>query len=361
MSSYPIQHEFLFSYPFDSHFSMTPSSIKNIRQLSNFLRCDESFLSAYLDGDFLILDRTNFTNLSKKTDYTSIIEKLYIPKKNKRTRSYREIYSIRTDTLKDTLKGLNTFLQDAFTPSFAVHGYVQGKNIRTNAEAHLAKRLLLSVDIHKFFENISAATVEQALGGIGFSSFASKRLSFLVTLNDFLPPGFNTSPTISNIVVKEMDEQLIKIGGTKCTYTRYADDLYFSSNIQLPSIEDIEKTITYNGFSLNPDKTKYMLRGSKQYVTGLTVFDHVRPHVTRKIKRNLRLELYYMKKHGLLEHVLHTLGYTIDEYVSDPAIRSEVNDNLNAFSSRIEGWIHFMKSVERPAALKLEAIYKGNS
>lgn len=337
---------------------MNPSTIKNFRQLANFLRCEGVFLKAYLDGDFYINDRRNQVPAPSITEMTSIIDKLYLPKKDRRSHDYREIYSVQTDMLKSALKTLNTALQAAFEPSPAVHGYVTGKNIRTNAEAHLAKRNLLSVDIHKFFETISTGMVEKALLGIDYSPFAAKHLSQLVTVSGFLPPGFNTSPTISKLVVKEMDDQFTLLCGDKIAYTRYADDLYFSSNNDLPEMRQIEKIVRSNGFSLHPNKTKYMPRGGKQYVTGLTVFDHVRPHISRGIKKKMRLELYYIKKYGLLEHTLRTIGHSVEEYVNDPVVRSEANTAMTIIDRTLKGWIYFMKSVERPAAVKLEALYK---
>lgn len=339
-------------------FFMNISNISNLTQLANFLRCDEGFLKGYLEGDFIIFNyRDNFV-LPVSIGNTSIIKKLYLRKKNKLVKSYREVYSIRTDTLKNTLKGLSTFLKESHHSSEAVHGYVQGKNIRTNAEAHLAKRYLLSVDISEFFGSITRNMVIQALLSIGFSNFAGEHLSKVVTINNFLPPGFSTSPIISNIVVKTMDEELLNLCGNECVYTRYADDLYFSSNSTLPSLEHIASIVANNGFTLNPQKTKYMPRGVKQYVTGLTVFDHIRPRVTKKIKRNLRLELHYLVRYGLQSHAINKLGYMRAEYETDNKIKSQVDEEVKSIDNRITGWLRFMNSVESPAAQRLINEYK---
>ncbi|MGB8194146.1 MAG: reverse transcriptase family protein [Chitinophagaceae bacterium] len=337
---------------------MNPSIIKNLKQLANFLRCEEEFLAAYLADDYIILDSVKGDKMPEKIGQTSIIEKLYLRKRNTSNPSYREIYTVRTDTLKSTHKILNSFLIESYDHSSAVHGYVKRRNIGTNAAMHLAKRNLLSIDIANFFESISLTMVQQVFSSIGFSGFASEHLSKLVTLNNFLPMGFNTSPTISNLIVRNMDEQFLKLCGNYCVYTRYADDLYFSSDTDLPALNDLEAIVSSNGFSLNPDKTKYMLRGGKQYVTGLTVFDHIRPRVTKRTKRNLRLELYYMEKYGLLEHVLHQLGYSKEQYDKNYNVASEVNQSIRKFDNRISGWIRFMNSVERPAAQRFSEQYR---
>lgn len=337
---------------------MNISTINNLTQLANFLRCEEVFLTAYLQGDFKILDRGDSFKLPTSTGYTSIIEKLYLRKKNKRVKAYREVYSVRTDTLKNVLKGLSTFLKEFHISSVAVHGYVNGKNIRTNAERHLSKRYLLSVDLSNFFGSITTNMVSKALLSIGFSNFAVQHLSKLVTINNFLPPGYSTSPVISNIVVKAMDEDLLQLCGANCVYTRYADDLYFSSNIALPTLENISKIVGSYGFVLNPQKTKYMPRGVKQYVTGLTVFDNIKPRVTKKIKRNLRLELHYLLAYGLRGHVLHQMCKSIADYEVDDNLKSDVDAEVKSIDNRITGWLRFMYSVESAAAQKLIDEYK---
>lgn len=340
---------------------MNIGNIDNLTQLANFLRCDEIFLTSYLQGDFKILDRCEPFSLPSSSGYTSIIEKLYLRRKSKIPKVYREVYSVRTDTLKNVLKGLSSFLIECHVPSFAVHGYVRGKNIRTNAERHLSKRYVLSVDLVNFFGTITASMVDDALLSVGFSKFAAQHLSKLVTVNDFLPLGFSTSPVISNMVVKSMDEDLLQLCGADCVYTRYADDLYFSSNIVLPTLASISKVVGAYGFYLNPEKTKYMPRGGKQYVTGLTVFDHIKPRVAKRIKRNLRLELHYLLAYGLRGHVLHKLGKVISDYEVDEGLRTIVDQEVDSIDNRITGWLRFMYSVESTAAKKLIDMYRNVS
>lgn len=337
---------------------MNISTISNTTQLANFLRCDVGFLNSFLEGNYYILDyRQNVDLPPLNLEKTTIIEKLYLKKKGNSSKTYREVYSVRTDTLKDILKIISSFLKESQHPSTAVHGYVQGLNIRTNAEMHLSKRYLLSVDISNFFESITIDMVEKALLKVGFSIFSAGRLSKIVTINNFLPPGYSTSPAISNLVLKNLDEELLQLCNKDCVYTRYADDLYFSSNIDLPSLKDITEIVLNNGFSLNPKKTKYMPRGGKQYVTGLTVFDQTRPRITKKIKRNIRLELHYLKLYGFRGHALRKLGYSTQQYENETNIKLVVDLEIKTIQNRITGWLRFMNSVERPAAQKFFTQY----
>ena len=77
-----------------------------------------------------------------------------------------------------------------------------------------------------------------------------------------------------------------------------------------PNVLDLEKVVNKHGFELNPIKTKLMKRGSKQYVTGLSVFDSQFPRISKRIKRNLKLEIYYLNKFGFVSHTCKMLNYT---------------------------------------------------
>lgn len=82
-----------------------------------------------------------------------------------------------------------------------------------------------------------------------------------------------------------MDKELSAICKDRnINYTRYADDLSFSSedNIELDPLEEI---ITKYGFTLNTEKTRTYKRGRSQYVTGLTVADKTKPRIPRRIKK----------------------------------------------------------------------------
>ena len=89
------------------------------------------------------------------------------------------------------------------------------------------------------------------------------RLAQLTTYDNQLPQGAPTSPLISNIICSKMDHQLIKLAKTKgYTFTRYADDLTFSTNKKIYPLDienlilDIKKIISENGFNVNEQKTR---------------------------------------------------------------------------------------------------------
>lgn len=179
---------------------------------------------------------------------------------------------------------------------------------------------------------------------IGFDKNVSEWLSSITTINNHLVQGFNTSPTIANIVTTQMDSDLLKICADKIVYTRYADDLYFSSNEELPDITVINQVIEKYNFALNEIKTKNMKRGHFQFVTGLTVFDTKLPRIPKKIKRNLRLEIYQSnlgyEKHSVRR--LENAGIPTNSYDFKYLMEEEILET----NRRLFGWLHYIKSIE---------------
>lgn len=326
---------------------MKHSEIKTVKQLANYLRCSEESLDKAIKNDFKLIskDEKDFVeNLLKAGSDKILIQKISIKKKGKNS-GFRTVYAIRSFQLSDTLKILNNYLTDIFTPLDCVHGFVPGKSTKTNAEVHLAKRVVLSVDIKDFFESITKQMISVSLIEIGFDENVAEWISCITTINGHLVQGFNTSPTIANIVVNKMDIDLLKICNNKTNYSRYADDLYFSTDDTLPSIEDITYTIEKYSFLLNEAKTKIMKRGDFQFVTGLTVFDKYIPRIPKKIKRNIRLEIYYILKFGYEKHAIKRLensGIPLDSVDSQFFIEEEIFET----NRRLFGWLHYIRSIE---------------
>ncbi|HTB53392.1 MAG TPA: reverse transcriptase family protein [Ferruginibacter sp.] len=337
------------------------TDIKTKTDLANFLRCQEKSLDLLLNNEINIID--NGPNHHDKNDVREhlltilnpnpiSLHKLYIPKKNSRL-GYRIVYSIKSYLFSNILKTLNTYLNSIYSPEDNVHGFVRNRNIKTNAMQHLSKKKLLSVDIENFFETITFDMINRSLIELGFNPEITTIISKIVTLNGFLVQGYHTSPTIANIVAAKFDKELLTICTEDIVYTRYADDLYFSSNKEVPSLEVIEEIICKNEFKLNTSKTKYMPIGSKQYVTGLSVFDKNYPRIPKRIKKKLRLEIYYIKKWGAKSHILKQLGHSFTDYKTSLEIKCIVNDEIEKTYARINGWILFIRSIEPELGSKL--------
>jgi hypothetical protein len=184
------------------------------------------------------------------------------------------------------------------------HGFVPEKSIMTNAQEHLSRRMVLNVDIEDFFGSINFGRVRGFF--IKNRSFAlhpdvATIVAQIVCHDNKLPQGAPTSPVVSNLLTHILDVKLAQLSSkVGCTYTRYADDLTFSTNLrtfppELAVPEDehlwvagqaLKAAVVKQGFVLNEKKTRLQYRASRQSVTGLVVNKEV--SVPADFRRHLR-------------------------------------------------------------------------
>lgn len=202
--------------------------------------------------------------------------------------------------LKQIQTCLNFILSSIYAPQKEVMGFVHGKSVRDNALCHLNKNYVLNLDLQDFFPSISARMVEQSLTRINVEPFVARLIAEVCTIPEdkkasnrcYLPQGAPTSPILSNIFCKTLDQRLIGLAKHfHVDYTRYADDMTFSSNHNVYQLDgefmqELKRIITENNLSLNPNKTRLLKRGARQEVTGLTVGEKV--NVSRTYIKNLR-------------------------------------------------------------------------
>ena len=254
-----------------------------------------------------------------------------IPKKG-RLGGSREVWEVQQDTVGDIYKGLARKLDDFIRsqlPSFphnAAHGYIAGRSTLTNARVHIGARVVVNADIKSFFRSIHGARVRNLLRELGLGEAAAAALTSVLVREDHLPLGLPTSPLLANAVCIRLDEALCALvpGGR---YSRYADDLSFSGPV-LPSKEAVAAELGKEGFRLSEDKWRAARAGRGLYVTGLSIEDRGGPRVPRAMKRRLRQELHYAKRHGLVAHVGRNYG----------SIQSGIN--------QIEGLISYVRGIE---------------
>lgn len=97
-------------------------------------------------------------------------------------------------------------------------------------------RYYLRIDIDSFFDSITTKLLNETLSYYFkttdevSNSTLLKNTVDLITLNDALPQGAVTSPVVSNIVFRQLDLRIKRYcDKLNITYTRYADDMLFSS------------------------------------------------------------------------------------------------------------------------------------
>ena len=260
-------------------------------------------------NEFLLsLNLLNCKDLKKyiKTIYSisNNIEKNYkIYKIKKCNGKYRTIYEPNS-ILKQIQKQILVNILNNKSISKYAKAYHKGIQLKDNAIPHINKEMILKLDIKDFFENISFLDIYNSCFPIEyFPKSVGMILTYLCTYDNHLTQGSPTSAYISNLVMKEFDEEL----GNWCnlrniSYTRYSDDMTFSGAFN-PSelITKVRKMLYKLGLELNNDKIHIVYKSSSQNVTGIVVNEKMQVNV--KYRNKIRQEIYYIKKFGLSSHL----------------------------------------------------------
>lgn len=223
-----------------------------------------------------------------------------IPQKRRRPRTVLMPSVSFSRVLKQLRLGLTS--QAEYSPPVAVHGFVRGRDIVTNAAQHLDQDVVLKVDLADFFGSIGRDRLTASLELVGFGADCASEVADVTLVDDALAQGFSTSPFLSNISFQRTDAALSKLAARSgVTFTRYVDDMCFSGPreaIHDAFLAQVERLLDSNGWRMNHNKTRFMRRGRPQYVTGLYVGDAARPHIPRSMKKLLRREVYYASRFG---------------------------------------------------------------
>lgn len=200
------------------------------------------------------------------------------------------------------------------------HGFMPSLSIVTNAANHKGRRFVFNLDLADFFSTINFGRVRGVFLKDKRFEFDPKIATLIAQIaceNNALPQGSPCSPVISNIVGRLLDVRLVRLAKQhKSTYTRYADDLTFSTNqkafppeLALPDAAGtgawtvgaaLATEITRTGFAINTGKTRMQFRGSRQMATGLLVNEKV----------NIRPE-YYRTTRAMCASLFSTGEYSV--------------------------------------------------
>jgi hypothetical protein len=244
--------------------------------------------------------------------YNPSYESFTIIKKGKDRKINSPCYSLRF-TQKRLLLYLgcvykNFYLKEDANYSNPSYAYIpstanlnNNRNILTNAKNHIGKKIVVNIDLENFFPSISEIKVLELFTNypFHFNEELALFITKIVTFENTLPVGASTSPIISNFVANSLDEELKNI--SYLTYTRYSDDLTFSSSHYNKQefhslIKLIKSVIENHGFKLNKNKFKISLSTDRQEVTGIVVNE--KANVRRTYIREIRAIIHSVLKYG---------------------------------------------------------------
>ncbi len=195
--------------------------------------------------------------------------------------------------------------------SQAAHCAVPHRSVVTNAEPHSSGKAFFKIDFKDAFPSVSKKMVVEHLVNLfeeKFPNFPQGELKNFVSLlstftiyKDSLPQGAPTSPYLLNLVCFRLDAKLIKMAGQYgLNYTRYADDLCFSSReaaIPVEARKLIIKTIIDYGFTINRRKVRYRTgKATVPKIAGVALIQKNGKQQSPSLPRN-QIEAYRAKIH----------------------------------------------------------------
>ena len=256
-----------------------------------------------------------FLAYGRKTSQVSHYRRFGIKKK---TGGIREI-SAPMPKLKAVQRWILDMILSKIEINECAHGFVPDRSIVSNAQPHVGAKVVINMDLENFFPSIHVKRIKGVFRSIGFSESVSTVLSMICSESEtteleldqqayyvargrrFLPQGAPTSPAITNLICRGLDVRLLKIAERLgFVYTRYADDITFSSLDPKAdvgrAIRQIKYVIADEDFAVHPDKTRILRTGRRMEVTGLTVNEKV--NVSRKQIKKFRATLFQIEKDG---------------------------------------------------------------
>lgn len=238
-----------------------------------------------------------------------------------------------------------------------VHGFIKERSIISNAQPHLEKDIVINVDLKDFFPSISYKRVKGLFHKLGYSEQLATvfglicthaetehvemdGISYYVQKGDrVLPQGSPASPAISNLIAFKLDKKITGLASKfNFTYTRYADDLSFSTSKENEKniaslLFFLKKIIESEGFTMHPAKTHIMRKGNLQKVTGIVV------------NEKLNVQRAQLRKFRSLLHHIESNGWKDQKW-----------GNAKNLINAVEGYINFVKMVNKnkAAAFKVQ-------
>ncbi len=194
----------------------------------------------------------------------------------------------------------------------SVYSYRKGRNIKDLAQIHSKNKYLLKMDFENFFPSIAGKDISILIQKnkekfpYKISENDKTIINSIVCKKDCLTIGAPSSPIISNAILYNFDLQCYKMAQERNSfYSRYSDDIYFSSNkpcvledILNQVIKILDNTKSPK-LTLNNNKTSFSSKKYRRIVTGLVITPDNKVSIGRKRKRYIKSLIYRYTKDTL--------------------------------------------------------------
>lgn len=202
--------------------------------------------------------------------------------------------------------------------------YQKGIGIKENALSHNVNPYILKMDFENFFNSIQPEMIWKTLSKTDCPTSDGdikylKRLLFWQPSksrpdNLVLSIGAPSSPSLSNLCMYDFDDKLTELCKSQnISYTRYADDLTFSTqekNILFSVPLEVKNTLSElfgKNIIINTDKTVFTSKAHNRHITGITINNEGLLSLGRKRKRYIKHLVHQFCMNQLLEDDVHHL------------------------------------------------------
>jgi RNA-directed DNA polymerase len=254
----------------------------------------------------------------------------------KRLGGHRQI-SVPCESLMRTQRWIHCYVLRHQSVHSIAYAFLPERGILECASQHCGAKWLVKIDVRQFFESISEKQVYRVFVELGFSRLLAFELARICTrLSDspgrrmalarwqgrdgynfynhgpwigHLPQGAPTSPMLSNLAMRRLDQRLESLAASKeLVVTRYADDVVLSSHDRnygrsraQQLIKVVSSILRESGLMVNSLKTHLVPPGARKIVLGLLV-DRDRPALTARTRKHIEGHIFGIARFGPAAH-----------------------------------------------------------
>ena len=232
----------------------------------------------------------------------------------------RAPYSYKVYTIPKRSGGQRTIAQPAKETKFIQHWLIQnifsqlpvhecasaykvGASIKKNANAHKSHSYITKLDFKDFFPSITSNDLVKHLSIHLGNSLGTQDIQDIARISCIRLPGKSdlclsvgapSSPVLSNSIMFGFDSEVFAwCNKNGITYTRYADDLTFSTSTKNvssdiePFVRGIVQKLAYPSLSLNSKKTTHLSKKHQRRITGIIINNEGNISLGRNRKREV--------------------------------------------------------------------------